>query len=149
MLSATDNRKPGLWLVEDHGIYLCSNDELAEGAKPLGAYAEECDPRRNDDWLVVKRRTFGGDDGVDFLDADGLEALIAASPSCAHLRISFLPDAMHRDRARLAIRRRAPSGGREPNHHNSRMSAPAGAFQPDDDVPRTQKKQPCRMTIPL
>lgn len=45
-LSAADNRKPGLWLVGDHGVYLCSNGELAKGAKPLVAYAEECDPRR-------------------------------------------------------------------------------------------------------
>lgn len=33
-LSAADNRKPGLWLVGDHGVYLCSNGELAEGASP-------------------------------------------------------------------------------------------------------------------
>lgn len=48
-LSAADNRKPGLWLVGDHGVYLCSNGELPKGAKPLVAYAEECDPRKNDD----------------------------------------------------------------------------------------------------
>lgn len=93
-LSAADNRKPGLWLVGDHGVYLCSNGELAKGAKPLVAYAEECDPRRNDDWFEVKRRTFGGDDGVDFVDAEGLEALVAASPGCTHLRIAFLQDSM-------------------------------------------------------
>lgn len=85
-LSAIDNLKPGLWLVGDHGVYLCSNGALAEGAKPLVAYAEECDPARNDDWFEVKRRTFGGD--------DGLEALIAASPGCTHLQIAFLPDSM-------------------------------------------------------
>ncbi|ULJ82759.1 DUF3085 domain-containing protein (plasmid) [Rhizobium sp. C104] len=92
--SATDNRKPGLWLVGDHGVYLCSNGALAEGARPLVVYAEECDPTRNDDWFEVKRRTFGGDDGVDFLDAEGLEALIGAAPGCTHLQIAFLPDAM-------------------------------------------------------
>ncbi|EJN06849.1 DUF3085 domain-containing protein [Phyllobacterium sp. YR531] len=91
-LSAADNRKPGLWIVGDHGVYLCSNGELAKGATPLVAYAEECDPHRNDDWFEVKRWTFGGDDGVDFLDAEGLEALIAASPGCTHLRIAFLQD---------------------------------------------------------
>jgi len=93
-LSRADNRKPGVWLVGDHGVYLCSNGELATGAKPLVAYAEECDPHRNDDWFEVKRRTFGGDDGVDFLDAEGLEALFAASPGCTHLRIAFLADSM-------------------------------------------------------
>ncbi|MBX4962664.1 DUF3085 domain-containing protein [Rhizobium binae] len=93
-LSATDNRKPGLWLVGDHGVYLLSNGKLAEGAKPLVAYAEECDPHKNDDWFEVKRQTFGGDDGVDFLDARGLEALIAASPGCTHLGITFPEDAL-------------------------------------------------------
>ncbi|TIQ41899.1 MAG: DUF3085 domain-containing protein [Mesorhizobium sp.] len=93
-LSAADNRKPGLWLVGDHGVYLCSNGELAKGAKPLVAYAEECDPHRNDDWFEAKRRTFGGDDGVDFLDAEGLEALIVSSPGFTHLRIAFVQDTM-------------------------------------------------------
>ncbi|WP_145721006.1 DUF3085 domain-containing protein [Mesorhizobium tianshanense] len=91
---SADSRKPGLWLVGDHGVYLCSNGELANGAKPLVAYAEECDPRSSDDWFEVKRQTFGGDDGVDFLDAEGLEALIAASPGCTHLGIAFLQDSM-------------------------------------------------------
>ncbi|EJT00873.1 hypothetical protein RCCGE510_32916, partial (plasmid) [Rhizobium sp. CCGE 510] len=35
-----------------------------------------------------------GDDGVDFVDAEGLEPLITASPGCTHLQIAFLPDAM-------------------------------------------------------
>ncbi|THK36766.1 DUF3085 domain-containing protein [Ensifer sp. MPMI2T] len=93
-LSGADHRKPGLWLVGDHGVYVCSNGALAEGHKPLVAYAEECDPLSNDDWFEVKRRTFGGDDGVDFLDADELEALIAASPGCTHLAIDFSPAAI-------------------------------------------------------
>lgn len=93
-LSDADNRRPGLWLVGDHGVYLCSNGSLAEGQRPLVAYAEECHPGNNDDWFEVKHRTFGGDDGVDFLDAEGLEALIASSPGCTHLRIAFLRDEM-------------------------------------------------------
>ncbi|WP_454858739.1 DUF3085 domain-containing protein [Rhizobium binxianense] len=88
-LSETDNRKPGLWLVGDNGVYICSNGTLAEGAKPLVAYAEECDPDTNDDWFEIKRRTFGGDDGVDFLDAEGLEVLMSAIPDGTHLRIAF------------------------------------------------------------
>jgi hypothetical protein len=93
-MSGIDNRKPGLWLVGDHGVYLCSNGALAKNAKPLVAYADECDPRRNDGWFEVKRRTFGRDDGVDFFYAQGLEALMAASPGCTRLRIAFLPNAM-------------------------------------------------------
>lgn len=92
--SPTDNRRRGLWLVGDHGVYLCSNGALSEGAKPLVAYAEDCHPDQNEDWIEVKRRTFGGDDGLDFLDANGLEALIASNPGCTHLRIAFFPDSM-------------------------------------------------------
>ncbi|WP_315927494.1 DUF3085 domain-containing protein [Mesorhizobium sp. SP-1A] len=92
--SGADKLKPGLWLVGDHGVYLCSNGSLVDGARPLVAYAEECDPAGNGDWFEVKRRTFGGDDGVDFLDAESLEALIAASPGCTHVRIAFAEDAM-------------------------------------------------------
>lgn len=90
----SESRKPGLWLVGDHGVYLCSNGRLAEGAKPFVSYAEECDPHTNEEWFEIKGRTFGRDDGVDFLDAAGLEALISASPGCTHLRIVFLQNTM-------------------------------------------------------
>jgi hypothetical protein len=86
--------QPGLWLVGDHGVYLCSNGNLPDGARPLVAYAEECNPGTNDDWFEVKRRTFGGDDGVDFLDAAQLEAMMAASPGSTHLGIAFIGDSM-------------------------------------------------------
>ena len=88
------DEQPGLWLVGDQGVYLLSNGKLPEGAKPLVVYAEECDPRTNDDWFAVKRRTFGGDDGVDFIDAEQLEAMMTAAPEATHLRIAFLQDSM-------------------------------------------------------
>ncbi|NTF72743.1 DUF3085 domain-containing protein [Rhizobium rhizogenes] len=88
------DQQPGLWLVGDHGVYLMSNGKLPEGAKPLVIYAEECDPRIHDDWFEVKRRTFGGDDGVDFTDAEQLEAMMAAAPETTHLHIAFLQDSM-------------------------------------------------------
>ncbi len=71
-----------------------SNGKLLDGAKPLVVYAEGCDPRTNDDWFDVKRRTFGGDDGVDFIDAEQLEPMIAAAPEATHLRIAFHQDSM-------------------------------------------------------
>ena len=86
--------KPGLWLVGDQGVYLLSNGKLPNGAKPSVVYAEECDPRTNDGWFDVKRRTFGGDDGVDFIDAEQLEAMMTAAPEATHLRIAFLQDSM-------------------------------------------------------
>lgn len=88
------DEQPGLWLVGDQGVYLLSNGKLPEGAKPLVVYAEECDPRTNDDWFAVKRRTFGGDDGVDFIDAGQVEAMMAGAPEATHLRIAFLQDSM-------------------------------------------------------
>jgi hypothetical protein len=88
------DEQPGLWLVGDHGVYLLSNGKLAGGQKPLVVYAEECDPATNDDWFEVKRRTFGGDDGVNFLDAGQLEAMMAVSPDATHLRIVFADDTM-------------------------------------------------------
>ncbi len=88
------DEKPGLWLVGDQGVYLLSNGKLPDDAKPLVVYAGECDPRTNDDWFDVKRRTFGGDDGVDLIDAKQLEAMMAAAPDATHLRIAFLSDSM-------------------------------------------------------
>jgi hypothetical protein len=42
----------------------------------------------------VKRKTFGGDDGVEFIDAVQLEAMIAAIPNARHLGITFDLDSM-------------------------------------------------------
>lgn len=86
--------QPGLWLVGDHGVYLCSNGKLPDGARPLVVYAEECNPDTCDDWFEVKRRTFGGDDGVEFLDAAQLEAMMAACPAATHLRVAFYTDSL-------------------------------------------------------
>lgn len=54
------DEQPGVWLVGDHGVYLCFNGKLPDGEKPFVAYALECDPRTNDGWFEVKRKTFGG-----------------------------------------------------------------------------------------
>lgn len=88
------DEEPGVWLVGDYGVYLCSNGKLLGGEKPFVAYALECDPRTNDDWFEVKRRTFGGDDGVEFIDAAQLEAMMAACPNARHLGVKFEPDSM-------------------------------------------------------
>jgi hypothetical protein len=85
---------PGLWLVGDHGVYLMSNGKLPDGARPLVVYAEQCDPTTSDDWFHIKRATFGGDDGVEFLDGAYLEAMMAASPGANHLCIVFHEDTM-------------------------------------------------------
>lgn len=78
--------RPGLWLVGDQGVYLMSNSKdgvLKDGSTPenpshLVAYAHQCDPTsKGDDWYDNKRAAFGGDDGVEFLDASFIEGALA------------------------------------------------------------------------
>jgi hypothetical protein len=52
------DERPGVWLIGDQGVYLCSNGRLPDDERPLAACALECDPCTNDDWFEVKRRTF-------------------------------------------------------------------------------------------
>ncbi|MGX7743947.1 DUF3085 domain-containing protein [Rhodopseudomonas parapalustris] len=84
-----EGEKPGAWLVGDEGVYLMSNGELAEGQRPLVVYAEECDPKTNPDYWHYKRRHFGGDDGIEFLDAEMLVKLITRAPTATHLMITM------------------------------------------------------------
>ena len=88
-LSPGKDEKPGLWLVGDEGVYLLSNGKLAEGQRPFVVYAEECDPTTNPDYWHYKRQHFGGDDGIEFLDAFRLVTLIAAAPAATHLTIAM------------------------------------------------------------
>ena len=74
----------GLMLVGDHGVYLMSNGypgfSDAEGQANLVAYAVEADPRTcPDDWYDVKRASFGGDDGAEFLSADTIRKALEAT----------------------------------------------------------------------
>lgn len=71
----------------DEGVYLLSNGRLVEGQRALVSYAEECDPKTNPDYWHYKRQHFGGDDGIEFLDAVELERLMAAAPGATHLTI--------------------------------------------------------------
>lgn len=65
-----EGEKPGLWLVSDEGVYIMSNGKLAEGARALVLYSEQCHPTGNPDWWHYKRRHFGGDDGIEFIELD-------------------------------------------------------------------------------
>ena len=88
-ISPEAEARPGLWLVGDEGVYMMSSGKLSEGQRPLVVYAEECDPKTNPDHWHYKRRYFGGDDGVEFLDAVELEQLIAAARGATHLRMTM------------------------------------------------------------
>ncbi len=85
----------GLWLVGDHGVYLMSNASIDRSAI---VYANECDPAKMDfdTWWAVKRATFGGDDGVEFIGIEEIEFLVSAPPQPAmnprYLAIGMTPD---------------------------------------------------------
>ncbi len=88
-ISPDTQARPGLWLVGDEGVYLMSSGKLAEGQRPFVVYAEEYDPKTNPDTWHYKRRHFGGDDGVEFIDAVELERLTASAPDATHLQITM------------------------------------------------------------
>lgn len=85
---------PGLWIVGDEGVYLLSNGKLADGQRALVVYAEECDPKVNPDYWHYKRRYFGGDDGIVFIDVESLEAMLCTNPEATHLRAEFTSETM-------------------------------------------------------
>ncbi|MER9674599.1 DUF3085 domain-containing protein [Mesorhizobium sp. M0208] len=80
---------PGLWLVGDQGVYIISNGKLADGERPLVLYSEECHPIGNPDWFHYKQRHFGGDDGMEFIDAEQLIPLFDRNLRCTHLRVQL------------------------------------------------------------
>lgn len=84
-----EGERPGLWLVGDEGVYLCSNGKLAEGDRPLVLYAEQCHPVGNPDWWDYKRRHFGGDDGVEFIAVELLIPAFDRNFGATHLNITL------------------------------------------------------------
>lgn len=88
-LKPGEGERPGLWLVGDNGVYIMSNGKLAGGARPLVVYSEECHPTGNPDWYDYKRRHFGGDDGIEFIDAERLIPLLDRDFRYTHLRVQL------------------------------------------------------------
>nr|WP_278116302.1 DUF3085 domain-containing protein [Mesorhizobium sp. WSM4875]WIE94733.1 DUF3085 domain-containing protein [Mesorhizobium sp. WSM4875] len=84
-----EGEKPGAWLVGDEGVYLCSNGKLAKGAHPLVLYSEQCHPVGNPDWWHYKRQHFGGDDGIEFIEAERLIPLFDRNRRATHLNIEL------------------------------------------------------------
>ena len=93
-LAPGKDEKPGVWLVGDEGVYIMSNGKLADGQRSFVIYAEECDPKTNPDYWHYKRQYFGGDGGIDFLDAELLVRSIEALASATHLTIEMTDDSM-------------------------------------------------------
>ena len=86
---------PGLWLVGDQGVYLMPNTTCKEFTV---VYAHECDPTKLDfeTWWANKRASFGGDDGVEFIDLKDIDRLLVpfqtAKKQPRHLRIEITPE---------------------------------------------------------
>jgi hypothetical protein len=85
---------PGLWLVGDQGVYLMPN---TTGKEFTVVYARECDPTKLDfdTWWANKGASFGGDDGVEFIDLKVIDRLLAPFRTTnrrpRHLRIEISP----------------------------------------------------------
>lgn len=84
-----EGEKPGLWLVGDEGVYILSNGKLTEGQDALVAYAGQCHPKGDIDWWDYKRRHFGGDDGIEFIEAERLIPLLDRNMRATHLNIQL------------------------------------------------------------
>jgi hypothetical protein len=88
-LKPGEGEKPGLWLVGDEGVYIMSNGKLAEGSARSSSIPSECHPVGNPDWWDYKRRHFGGDDGIEFIDAERLLPLFDRNLRCTHLNVQL------------------------------------------------------------
>lgn len=88
-LKPGEGEKAGLWLVGDNGVYIMSNGKLSDGGRPLVVYSEECHPVGNPDWFDYKRRHFGGDDGIAFIEAERIIPLINRDFRYTHLRLQL------------------------------------------------------------
>lgn len=90
--------KPGLWLVGDEGVYLMSNGEPAllapghTGGRKI-VYASEVDPTKFgfDHWWDAKRRSFGGDDGINYIPYHEIIRALATWGPTDPLRLEMTP----------------------------------------------------------
>jgi hypothetical protein len=82
-----EGEKPGVWLVGDEGVYIMSNGKLIEGERALVIYAEQCHPKGDIDWWDYKRRHFGADDGIEFIEAERLIPLFDGNFGATHLSL--------------------------------------------------------------
>lgn len=66
-----------------------SNGKLAEGSRALVVYAEQCHPAGDIDWWDYKRRHFGADDGIEFIEAERLIPLFYRNFGATHLNVEL------------------------------------------------------------
>jgi hypothetical protein len=112
-----ETAKPGLWLVGDEGVYLVSNGKPMLTRSPRSrarfvVYADEVNPKtlRFEVWWAAKQSGFGGDDGVEFLAAELLEAALLESAPEVPLQL----DITERGISILMTRPRRPARRKTP-----------------------------------
>ena len=88
-LKPDEGERPGVCLVGGQGVYIMSNGKLASGDRPLVLYSDECHPTGNPDWYDYKHRHFGGDDGIEFIDAEQLIPLFDRNFRRTHLHVQL------------------------------------------------------------
>jgi len=80
----------GFWLVGDHGVYIMANTtdgvlnkNRQKDEKHFVVYANECNPDTLDfdTWWENKRRIYGSDDNVDFLNSESIAKMVKDKPS--------------------------------------------------------------------
>ena len=92
---------PGLWLIGDEGIYLASNGiprlradgttgAIDENHPAYVVYANECNPAIHSfyEWRHIKRQSWGGDDGIEFLSAQYISHWLEISGEILYLDIT-------------------------------------------------------------
>ena len=85
----------GVWLIGNCGVYVMSNAPMEEveaaGFNPV-VYAREANPETMAPVLVdrAKENSFGGDDGVEFIDSEILERALVGDFLC----IDMTPEEM-------------------------------------------------------
>lgn len=99
------NTGKGLWLVGDQGVYVMPNTtdgiHHKNDGKRVVVYARECDPTalEFDVWWANKQKTFGGDDGCEFIDIAEIRALASQHGSATNppenLIITFSPGQLY------------------------------------------------------
>lgn len=96
----------GFMLVGDQGVYLMPNTRdgkhNAKRKKDDGlfvTYANECDPTKLefDVWWENKNRSFGGDDGAEFIALNELESIVAKAKQHLVIELSATQFAITHD----------------------------------------------------
>lgn len=93
MEAVLEKAKKNVMVVGDQGVYFVADTHEYKKA-PAICYARECNPETMsfDEWWNNKRRSWGGDDGVETLTKEEVEAVVEC---CAdHMILILTPNSV-------------------------------------------------------